>query len=123
MSLSIANEGLAYNATKVANTTAALGAITLATFDEGVDGGSASILNLYLDNSGATPSANIGADLPAPSALGVVSGTELNVYNDTTGKRVNFTDAKLSVGYTFVNKNGEFITLVADDAADRWLIK
>lgn len=119
MSLSIANEGMAFNATKVAGTTVGLSAVTLADFDSGSTADAASQLNLYLDNSG-TPSTDIGTDLPTPSTLGVVAGTKLVVFNDTTGSKVTFVDPENGVTYDFVNKNGEYITLISDGS--QWVI-
>lgn len=119
MSLSIANEGMAFNVTKVVGTTAGLAALTLANFDGGTSASAANQLNLYLDNSG-TPSADISTDLPSPDTLGVVAGTKLVVYNDSNGKKVTFGDPENSVSYDFVNKNGEYITLISDGS--RWLI-
>ena len=119
MSLSIANEGMAYNATKVAGTTVGLAALTLANFDSGTTAANANQLNLYLDNSG-TPSANIATDLPTPLALGVVAGVKLVVFNDTNGQKVTFIDPENGVTYDFVNKNGEYISLISDGT--QWLI-
>jgi hypothetical protein len=119
MSLSIANEGMAFNGTKVVGTTAGLAALTLANFDSGSSADASNQLNLYLDNSGV-PSADIATDLPTPVALGVISGTKLVVFNDTTGKKVTFIDPENGVTYDFVNKNGEYITLVSDGA--QWVI-
>ena len=111
MSLSIANEGMAYNSVKVLGTTAGLAALTLANFNTGDSANAANQLNLYLDNSG-TPSADI--------ALGVVGGTKLVVFNDSNGKKVTFIDPVNGVTYDFVNKNGEYITLVSNGAD--WVI-
>jgi hypothetical protein len=121
MSLDLGAEGFAYNTVKVANTTAALGAITLATFNAGDDASLASKLMLQVDNSGATPSADIIADLPAPVALGVVGGTEIVIINDTNGKKLNVTDPITGLSLSYANRVGESVTIVADGDGDQWV--
>ena len=121
MSLDLSSEGFAYNATKVANTTVALGAITLATFDSGDDADLATKLLLQVDNSGATPSADIASDLPAPSALPVVGGTELVIVNDTNGKKLVVVDPITGLTLDYANRIGESVTLVADGDSDQWV--
>jgi len=119
MSLAIPSEGFANNGTKVVGTAVGLAALTLGDFDEGTSASNATQLNLLLDNSG-TPSADIATDLPTPVALGVIAGTKLVVFNDTNGKKVTFTDPLNGIVYDFVNKNGEYITLVSDGT--NWVI-
>jgi len=121
MSLDLSAEGMAYNATKVAGTTAGLAALTLANFDTGSGASDATQLLLQLNNSG-TPSADIATDLPAPSALGVVGGTKLTLINDTNGKKVTFTDPFTGIVFSFVNRAGESISLLADDENDQWVM-
>lgn len=121
MSLDLGAEGFAYNSVKVANTTAALGAITLATFNSGDDASLAAKLMLQVDNSGATPSADIIADLPAPVALGVVGGTEMVIINDTNGKILNVTDPITGLSLSYANRIGESVTIIADGAGDQWV--
>jgi hypothetical protein len=121
MSLDLSSSGLAYNSVKVAGTTAGLAALTLANFNSGDSASTSDTLLLQLDNSG-TPSADIGTDLPAPSALGVIGGTKLVVINDTNGVKVTFVDPVTSISFDFVNRNGEAITLVADGSGDQWVM-
>lgn len=121
MSLSISNEGMAYNATKVVGTAVGIAALTLADFDTGVAAATAKQLHLYLDNSGV-PAPDLAVSLPAPTTLGVISGTVLKIFNDTTGKKVTFIDPENGVTYDFVNKNGEYITLMAEADGNRWVI-
>lgn len=122
MSLDLGSEGFAYNSVKVANTTVALGAITLATFNTGDEPAVATTLLLQLDNSGATPSADVSADLKDPSVLGVVSGTKLVLVNDTNGTKVTLIDPITGITFDFVNRIGEAITLIADGATDKWVM-
>ena len=121
MSLNISAEGMAYNGTKVAGTTAGLAALTSAAFDSGSDFEDASSLVLWLDNSG-TPSSDIITDLPAPSALGVVGGVRLTLVNDTTGKKVTAIDPNTGYTLDYVNRQGESISLVSDEENDQWII-
>jgi hypothetical protein len=121
MSLDLSAEGLAYNSVKVAGTTVGLAALADTNFNSGDPFDTSNKLILQLDNSG-TPSANIGADLPAPSALGVVGGTELVVVNDTNGKVVTFNDPVTGITFNYVNRAGESITLVADGTGDQWVM-
>ena len=120
MSLDLGAEGFAYNSVKVANTIAALGAITLATFNSGDDAGLAGKLMLQVDNSGATPSLDIATDIPAPVALGVVGGTEIVIVNDTNGKKLNVTDPITGLSLSYAHRIGESITLIADGDGDQW---
>ena len=119
MSLAIPSEGMAYNSVKVLGTAAGLAALTLANFNTGDSASDATTLNLYIDNSG-TPAADAAVSLPDPVTLGVVGGTKLVIFNDTNGKKVTFTDPILSVVYDFVNKDGEYITLVSNGT--NWVI-
>jgi hypothetical protein len=121
MSLDLSASGLSYNGTKVAGTSVGLAALTLGDFDSGDDASLATTLILQLDNSG-TPSADIAADLPAPSALGVVGGTKLVVVNDTNGKKVTFIDPITGITFNYVNRAGEAITLGADGDGDQWVM-
>lgn len=121
MSLDLSSEGLAYNGTKVAGTSVGLAALALGDFDQGDAAATSSTLILELDNSG-TPSANIAANLPAPSALGVVGGTKLVVVNDTNGKKVTFIDPITGITFDYVNRAGEAITLGADGTGDQWVM-
>lgn len=121
MSLDISSEGSSFNGTKVAGTTAGLSALTLADFDSGDDASTSGTLVLLLDNSGVV-SADIGTDLPTPSALGVIGGTKLVVVNDTNGKRVNFTDPNTTYSFSYVNRQSEAITLTADGTGDQWIM-
>lgn len=121
MSLDISSSGTSYNGTKVLGTTAGLAALTLANFDSGDNAADANKLILFLDNSG-TPSADIGTDLPSPSALGVIGGTQLVVVNDTNGKIVTFADPNTGYTFTYVNRASEAITLSADGTGDQWVM-
>lgn len=121
MSLDLSAEGLAYNSTKILGTTVGLAALVIGDFDSGDPAETSNKLILQLDNSG-TPSANIGADLPVPSALEVVGGTELVVVNDVNGKKVTFIDPVTGITFNYVNRVGESITLIADGTGDQWVM-
>lgn len=121
MSLNLSSEGMAYNSVKVVGTTAGLGALTNASFDSGSSFNDAAKLILFVDNSGV-PSANIIADLPIPSALGVVGGTQLTVVNDTNGRKITAVDPNTGFTMDYVNRASESITLVADEENDQWIL-
>lgn len=121
MSLNISTEGMAFNGTKVAGTAVGLAALADTDFDSGSAFEDAQKLILFLDNSG-TPAPDAIAALPAPSALGAVGGVELVLVNDTNGKKITVTDPNTTYTLSYVNRQGESITLIVDDESDQWIV-
>ena len=108
MSLDLTAEGMAYTGTKIVGTAVGLAAVTLADFDTGSEAAVAPKLIAHVNNSG-TPSANVGTDLPIPSALGVVGGTVLVLVNDTNGKKITFVDPFTGITFDYCNRIGESV--------------
>lgn len=116
MSLNIAAEGFTFMS--AAQTTAVF---TVAMFD----GGDADIMSETLQAQLDTSAGDIDlAGIPSPITLGVCPGASMTVVkNSTDGNKIIYTDPVTNIAYSYVNKQGESITLKADNVNDQWVVK
>lgn len=119
MSLNIAAEGFSFSTTAVTDITA----VAAATFDGGNADVESADLQLQVDTSAAGAPVDL-AGLPAPVALGVCPGATLTlVKTNVGGQNLVYTDPVTGITYSYVNKQGESITLEADLVNDQWVVR
>ena len=116
MSLNLSSDGVAYNTTAVLSTAVALGAITSATYDAGNAVSEVGKLILLVDTTALDADL---ADLATPTEMGVTDGVELTVVN-ADSKKITYTDPNTGYALSYVNKQGESITLVASN--NTWIV-
>lgn len=118
MSLNLSTDGVAYNTTAVLPTAVALGAITSATFDAGNPVAECGKLILLINTT--TQNADL-ADLALPNAMGAADGTTLACVNGSNSNKIVYTDPNTGYSFTYVNRQGESLTLVASN--NTWIVE
>jgi hypothetical protein len=118
MSLSLSTDGVAYNTTAVLPTTVALGAVNAATFDAGNAVAECGKLILLIDTT--TGDADL-ADLALPNAIGAADGTTIACVNGSNSNKIIYTDPNTGYSFSYVNRQGESLTLVATNNA--WIVE
>ena len=117
MSLNLSSDGVAYNTTAVLSSAVALGAVNAATFDAGNPVAEVGKLVVLIDTGLADADL---ADLSLPSAIGVADGTSIACVNGSNNKII-YTDPNTGYSFSYVNKQGESLTLVASNNA--WIVE
>lgn len=126
MSLDLSNKvGRAHNLTALA--AADLSGVTAATFDSG-DFDEAGVLLLQVDTAaGDIDAATMPVSLlDSNGAEALIDGVEVTIVkNSADGNKVTFTDPVTNITYSYVNRQGESITLVFDTSSGtgQWVAK
>lgn len=118
MSLNLSTDGVAYNTTAVLPTTAALGAVNAATFNAGNPVSECGKLILLINTT--TGNADL-ADLANPNSIGAADGTTIACVNGSNVGKIIYTDPNTGYAFSYVNRQGESITLVASN--NSWIVE
>lgn len=126
MSLDLSSKvGRAHNLAALA--AADLSGVTAATFDSG-DFDEAGVLLLQVDTAaGDIDAATMPVSLlDSNGAEALIDGVEVTIVkNSADGNKVTFTDPVTNITYSYVNRQGESITLVFDTSSGtgQWVAK
>ena len=118
MSLNLSTDGVAYNTTAVLSTAVALGAVNAATFNAGNPVAECGKLILLIDTT--AQNADL-ADLALPNAMGAADGTTIACVNGSNSNKIIYTDPNTGYSFSYVNRQGESITLVASN--NSWIVE